>query len=289
MILIKKQLINVSIIVFVTFLISSCTSSKRINANFNYFQTGLDSTRRIDIKPLLITFNDQLSIQVSSNSMNQEQVAIFNITNNGIASTSTSSFGNSATAAVSSNMNQGSNSSTMGYLVDHNGYIKFPMLGLIRAEGKTRVELADEIAKLLVDKDFVKDPVVQVRFLSLKVNVLGEVKSPGIKSFSSDRITILDALGAAGDLSEYGRRDNIKIIREERGIQKVININLVDANFMEGKGYQLQQNDVIYVYANENRIKEIGFDPKTTHDLQVYSAIVGLISITATLYLLFKK
>ena len=206
MILIKKQLINVSIIVFVTFLISSCTSSKRINANFNYFQTGLDSTRRIDIKPLLITFNDQLSIQVSSNSMNQEQVAIFNITNNGIASTSTSSFGNSATAAVSSNMNQGSNSSTMGYLVDHNGYIKFPMLGLIRAEGKTRVELADEIAKLLVDKDFVKDPVVQVRFLSLKVNVLGEVKSPGIKSFSSDRITILDALGAAGDLSEYGRR-----------------------------------------------------------------------------------
>jgi len=222
--------------------------------------------------------------------MNQDQVAIFNSTNSGLVQStiSGSNQGTGGGGGIVSQQNQQMTQATMGFLVDTGGKISYPMLGKIKVGGKTRDEIATLITDSLSEKGYVKDPVVQVRFLQLKVNVLGEVKAPGIKTFTSDRITLLDAISACGDLTDFGRRDNITIIREINGVQKTIVVNLLNADFMSTEGYQLQQNDVVYVYANNNKLKETGFDPKTTHDLQVYGGIVSLMSFVITIFLLFK-
>ncbi len=133
-----------------------------------------------------------------------------------------------------------------------------------------------------------KEPIVQVRFMQIKINILGEVKSPGTKIFTSDRITIIDALGAAGDLSDMGRRDNIKLIREEQGEQKAYTVNLLDANFMSSQGYQLQQNDIIYVYANNIKLKELKYNPNVNRDFALTSSVLSALSFAIGLFLLFK-
>lgn len=230
----------------------------------------------VTIKALTIQPNDLLSIQVYSNTLNQEQVAVFNMANNG---------GMSSTGSA----NQQLAASISGYLVDQNGYIEFPMLGRMKVAELSRAILSKKIEDSLSQKYLVKDPIVQVRFLQLKISILGEVKSPGSKTFTTDRITLLDALSAAGDLTDRGRRDNIKIIREENGLQRVIPINLLDASFMSGEGFQIQQNDVVYVNANDYKLKETKFDPKTTRDLQMWTSFTSLFSFAISLFLLFKK
>ena len=112
--------------------------------------------------------------------------------------------------------------------------------------------------------------------MQLRVNVLGEVKSPGQKNFNTDRISVLDAIGAAGDLTDRGRRDRIIILREDHGNMQVLPVNLIDADFIGGEGYQLQQNDIVYVAANDNKLRETSFNPSTMRDLQIGSTITAL-------------
>ena len=119
--------------------------------------------------------------------------------------------------------------------------------------------------------------------------MLGEVKVPGTKSFSADRITILDALSAAGDLSDRGRRDNITVIREEGGQKKSYKINLLNTDFINSPVFQLQQNDVVYVNANIIKLKETNFDPQVQRDLQIGLSVASGLSFLINLFLLFKK
>jgi len=269
------QKIEQILLLLLCILLCACHSSKRMNTKFNYFQKGLDSSRLISFKPLIIQPNDNLSIYVSSNTINQEQAVIFNVFNNG---------GNTLTNGTNQTATP-----TSGYLVDQNGYIRFPMLGMVKAAGLTRTEFSDYLQEQLSSKALVMEPIVQVRFLQIKINVLGEVKSPGTKIFTSDRITIIDALGAAGDLSDMGRRDNIKLIREEQGDQKVYTVNLLDAGFMSQEGYQLQQNDIVYVYANNTKLKEIKYNPNVSRDLGVTTSILSTLSFVVSLFILFKN
>jgi polysaccharide biosynthesis/export protein len=263
------------LLVLTSLFFCSCYSSKKkISNEFNYFQENLDSSRQITIRPLVIQPNDMLNIYISSSTLNQEQVAVFNMFNTG---------GNSLQALSTQ-------ATASGYLVDQNGYIRFPMLGMVKASGLTRSGLSDYLQNQLADKDLVKGPIVEVRYLQLKVNMLGEVRTPGIKTFNSDRVTIIDAITAAGDLTDRGRRDNVKLIREDdKGRQKVITVNLLNADFMTTDAYQLQQNDIIYVYANNIKLKQTKLDPKVDHDLQVGSTILASLSFLITIYLLFKK
>lgn len=103
----------------------------------------------------------------------------------------------------------------LGYLVDTNGDIDFPILGKIHVAGLSRLELRDLIKKKLISGDYIKDPVVTVQFLNYKVSVMGEVARPGSFTITGDRITLLEALSMAGDLTIYGRRDRVAVIREE--------------------------------------------------------------------------
>jgi polysaccharide export outer membrane protein len=265
-------------------LFSSCTSSRyaprKINRDFNYFQKGLDSVQAIQYTPLTIKPNDLLNIQISSNTQNQEQVAFFNAANFGGA------VGNNIGVI---NQQQFGGTITTGFLVDEFGNIKYPMVGTIRAAELTREQLERKIEDTLSKLELVKDPVVQVRFLQLRINVLGEVRAPGTKSFSSDRITILDALGAAGDLSDRGRRDNITVLREEQGQKKAYEVNLLKTDFINSPVFQLQQNDLVYVRANDIKLKEVNFDQQFQRDVQIGLSVVSGLSFLINLFLLIKR
>ncbi len=254
--------------------------TKKLNPDFNYFQKGLDSAQEMKFTALTIKPNDLLNIQISSNTLNQEQVALFNAANFG---------GSVAANGGALNQQQFGGTNTSGFLVDEEGYIKYPMVGKVQAAGLTRDSLAHVLESTLAKKEYVKEPTIQVRFLQLKVNVLGEVRSPGTKSFSADRITILDALSAAGDLSDRGRRDNITIIREEAGQKKSYQINLLNTDFINSPVFQLQQNDVVYVNANYIKLKETNFDPQVQRDLQIGLSVASGLSFLINLFLLFKR
>ena len=142
--------------------------------------------------------------------------------------------------------------STLEYHVDKDGYIDFPVIGKIKVLGKTRQDLVDYLTKELSKE--VKDPVVYVSFANFKVTVLGEVKNPGTYNVTSERITILQALGMAGDLNLTARRDGIILIRDENGLNTHIKIDLKKSDILSSPYFYLQQNDVIYVPASPTRV-----------------------------------
>lgn len=109
----------------------------------------------------------------------------------------------------------------LGYLVDQNGDIDFPILGKIHVEGLTRMQVTELIKQKLMSEDLIKDPIVTVQFLNFKVSVMGEVTRPGTFDISGDRITLLEALSMAGDLTIYGRRDRVAVIREKDGKRRI--------------------------------------------------------------------
>lgn len=279
-----NKLIGAVLFAAFVFGFSACTSTrysqKKMNKEFNYFQSGLDSVQAMKFAPLTIKPNDLLNIQISSNTLNQEQVILFNAANSGGAI--------SNTAGINPQQS-GGGSSPSGFLVDEEGYIKYPMLGKIKVSGLTRDELEKSIEKVLDQKEFVKEPNVKVRFLQLQVNVLGEVKQPGTKSFSADRITILDAISASGDLTDRGRRDNITIIREEAGQKKSYQINLLNTEFISSPVFQLQQNDIVYVNANNIKLKEVNFDPQTLRNMQFLSFAITGLSLVMNLIILTRR
>ena len=245
----------------------ACTSSKNLNKNYTYFQGELD-TLTTQLKELSIQPGDLLSIVVYSKSLNQEQAAIFNIPNTG-GTTTTS----------------GAGGGVQGYQVSSAGVIDVPIIGGIKASGLTR----EQLQNLLVQKlnPYIKDPSVLVRFLQININILGEVRAPGVHSFKTDKITILDAISASGDLTDYGKREDIMVIREEGSVRKYYKINLTDGSFFRSPAYQLQPNDIVYVSANNAKLKTLNIDPeaqrKTGLLFTSISALLSVITLVVTL------
>lgn len=139
------------------------------------------------------------------------------------------------------------------YTVDSDGYISFPVFGKIKVLGMTRMELADYLTKKLSES--IKDPIVYVTFDNFKITVLGEVKNPGTFSVSSERITLLQALGMAGDLNLTAQREGLILIREVDGTQTHHKFDLNDSEILSSPYFYLQQNDVVYVPASPARVK----------------------------------
>lgn len=142
---------------------------------------------------------------------------------------------------------------SIGYLVNEQGEIDFPILGRIKVAGMTSLQLTEYIKNRLVQDDIIRDPVVTVQFLNYKVSVLGEVSRPGSFDMKSNRMTILEALSFAGDLTIYGRRDNVTVIREEDGVTTTYKVDLRSSDIFKSPVYYLQQNDVVYVEPNKVR------------------------------------
>ena len=140
---------------------------------------------------------------------------------------------------------------TQLYLVDANGFIDFPILGRLKVSGMAR----SQVVQLLQDKisAYIKNPIINLRIMNFKISVQGEVTLPGTYTISSERVTLIEALSMAKDLTIYGKRDNILIIREIDGVKTYNRVDITKADFMNSPFYYLAQNDVVYVEPNKNK------------------------------------
>lgn len=141
---------------------------------------------------------------------------------------------------------------TAGLLVNNDGTITVQNIGKIQAQGKTKAQLTDEIQKALLP--YLKDPVVNIRFMNYRITVLGEVNRPSTIPISNERVSILEALGLAGDLTIYGKRDDILYIHENEGQKEFHRINLNDNSLFKSPYFYLQSNDVLYVTPNKSKV-----------------------------------
>ncbi|WP_338732848.1 polysaccharide biosynthesis/export family protein [Mangrovimonas cancribranchiae] len=146
-----------------------------------------------------------------------------------------------------------------GYLVSKNNTITFPVLGTIATQGKTTATLAEAIREQLMEGNHLADPSVNVRLLNAKVSVLGEVKQPGTFTFTEQNITLMQALGYAGDLTINGKRDDIIVMRELDDEMQIAHINLTESSFIDSEFYYIKPNDVIVVNPNNTKVKTAGF------------------------------
>jgi len=169
----------------------------------------------------------------------------------------------------------------IGYLVDSDGHIDFPILGKLRVEGLTRAELTDLIKDKLIGEDLIKDPIVTVQFLNYKISVMGEVARPGSFNITGDRITLLEALSMAGDLTIYGKRDRVAVIREQNGVRTIQFHDLRSANLFNSSYYYLQQNDIVYVEPNKAKAAQSGINQNNS--VGVWVSVLSLMTTIAVL------
>ena len=178
----------------------------------------------------------------------------------------------------------GASQGVSAYTVDAKGEIDFPVLGKIQVAGLKREEIAEHIKNELMRRDLVKDPVVTVEFANLCVSVLGEVNNPGRFSIDRDRLTILDALSMAGDLTIYGNRSKVMVLRQEGGVQKAYGLNLTSgADVYTSPAYYLQQNDVVYVEPNEMKARQSTVNGNNVRSTSFWISLASLLTSVAIL------
>ncbi len=221
-----------------------------------------------------IQANDLLSIYVQSET--PESTIQFNQETNKIVVTTNVTVMNSGNSVVS------------GYLVNHDGDIIFPVLGKIHVVGLTHNELAALIEKQLISQGHITDPVVTVKLMNFKVCVLGDVTRPGQLVVAGERLTIFEALSMVGDLTIYGQRHNVTVIREENGVRTIGEIDLSSKSVFDSPYYYLHQNDVVYVEPNMRKKKNAERDPMTMTYISSAVSIVSVLSSVFYYYILSR-
>lgn len=169
------------------------------------------------------------------------------------------------------------------YLVDNNGDVEFPVLGRIHLGGMTKSE-AEAYIRAKLEKSFKEPPIVNVRSVNYKVSVLGEVNRPGTFTVANEKINIFEALALAGDMSVYGKRDNVKLLREDNdGKKEIVALDLNKSNIINSPYFYLQQNDVVYVEPNKAKAKSADIGQSTTLLMTGTSILISLASLIATI------
>ncbi len=164
------------------------------------------------------------------------------------------------------------------YVVNADGYINFPILGEIMVKGSTHLELRTALESRL--KEYLTDPLVSVSLKNFNISVLGEVKDPGQKTSTTQKINVFQALALAGDMTEYGDRTKVKIIRSQEGAaDQVINLDLAHANITSSPYYYLQQNDILYVEPDSNKQIAANTNPNRNLWFQIGGVALGIISL----------
>lgn len=224
----------------------------------------------------VIQRDDKLSIKVSCKS--PELALAFNI------------FGESGYVVSNdgtvqaNNTNMSPDSRLAGYTVGIDGCITFPMLGKLQVEGLTRQQLIELITKKIVEMELLKDPIVIVEFLNLKISVLGEVGRVGTINLQGDRFTLLDAIAASGDLNENARIDRIAVIREEGDSRRIYWNDLRSKDIFLSPTFYLQQNDIIYVEPTNKKVSQ-----ENRNNMYLINSIFSFVSSTLSLILLINK
>lgn len=184
---------------------------------------------------------------------------------------------------------KGGSNQTQGQVVDDAGFISMPVLGKIKAAGLTRSELAADIEQRLITGGHIKDPVVNIQFLNFKINVLGEVGRPGEFAINSGRVTLFDALSMAGDITDYGVKERITVIREQNGQRTIAYLDATSTDVFESPYYYLQQNDIIIVDPDEIKQTNVTVNQKGRNTLSTVTSILSiLVTITSLTLTLIK-
>mgnify|MGYP003607937432 CR=1 FL=1 len=163
------------------------------------------------------------------------------------------------------------------YLIDAEGFIQFPVIGAIQLGGLSRIDAVNKMVSEL--KKYIKDPKVNLRILNFKVTVSGEVKQPGIQNITSERITLIEAITMAGDLTDYGIRNNIMVIREKDGKKEIGRVDMTKADFINSPYYYLSQNDHIYVEPNKTKVNASAVGPNTGIIISAISLLLTVVAI----------
>ena len=258
----KKNVLSI-IAVMLVLLLGSCGSSKKVAYFQNIDTLNLASSRGLyDAK---IMPKDILTITVNTT---DPQVSLpFNL----VVQTPLTASGQVASGS----------GSLQQYLVDNDGNIQFPVVGRLHVGGLTSTQCEDEIRnKIMPFLSATENPVVTVKMASYRVTVLGEVASPGVVPVNSEKMSILEALAQAGDLTIYGKRDNVLLIREDAAGEKhQYRVNLNDANLINSPYYYLQQNDLVYVEPNGTKAKNSAIGQSTT----LWFSFVSILTSVAAL------
>ena len=169
------------------------------------------------------------------------------------------------------------------YLVNNQGEIDFPVLGRLKISGLTKNECEALIREKLIP--YLKEtPIVNVRMVNYKISVLGEVKSPGTFTVSNEKVNVLEALAMAGDMTVYGVRDNVKLVRENANGERIIQtLNLNDADLIRSPYFYLQQNDILYVSPNKTVARNSDIGNSTTLWISATSILVSIASLLVTI------
>jgi polysaccharide export outer membrane protein len=236
---------------------ASCRTPQNVVLLKDLKDTTIQATH-VDLEPV-IQKNDLLSITVSS--LNPEASMIFN------APIASAAAANSATGP----------STSTGYLVNQEGFIQFPILGNVKAAGLTRKQLTEELVKSLLDRKLLVDPIVNIRFLNFRVTILGEVARPTVVTVPHEKISILEAIGLAGDLTIYARRENVLVIREEGGSKVIKRLDLNSPEIFNSPYYYLKSNDIVYAEPNKSKITQ------ASNTRQILPLVISSLSLVAVI------
>jgi polysaccharide export outer membrane protein len=247
--------------VLVIYLFCSCNAYKNIPYFADFPDTALKtSVKTIPFKSPIIKPDDLLSITIET--VDADITRILNSANNTLQT---------------SNIPSSSNQQTIpGYLVDKNGEVELPFIGRIKLEGYTTIQARDTITEAI--SKYIKNPIVNIKFANFKVTVLGEVLKPATYIMPTEKVTVFDALGQAGDLTIYGRREDVLVIRDTLNNQKnMVHLNLNSKNIMSSPYFYLQPNDVVYVEPNKS--KAASTDAARNRMITITASVVSLLIV----------
>jgi polysaccharide biosynthesis/export protein len=262
-------------LIALTTLLGSCANMR----NLTYMQGSFDTAKlsQINFPEPVIQKGDLLSIIVYSD--NYDATKLYNQT---LITSAPSTSGAQTQGSSTQESVPGSSPTTPGYLVDENGNIEMQGIGLLHVDSLTPSVLKDTLAHRLAP--FLTNPYYTIRFLNRHYTMLGEIGRPGIYAITGDKLNLLEALGVAGDMTFFGRRDNVLVIRETNGKRQFARLDLTKPEIIASPYFYLQQNDVIIFEANK---KKVAANDQTT--VRTVSLAATVISVLAIIYSVFRN
>lgn len=261
-------------------------SSCKAPQNVAYFQDNESIVTIANQQPIKVRPDDKISIVVKSKDPAVSDLFNLPVYSQRIGTGSVNNSNGTQLREYRPSTTDGASS----YTVTPEGYIDFPVLGRLKVTGMTRSELAAFIKGELMGRDLVKDPTVTVEFINTGVNIIGQVKNPGRYDINADHISIIEALSMAGDLDIGGRRDNVRVLREEDGQIKTYNVDLTNLKELAASPvYFLRQNDIVYVEPNDMKKRESTVNGNNALSTSFWISVASLITTAVTTIGVFVK
>ena len=262
-----KHIKTVLFLLLASLAMNSCNTSK----NILYLQDATLQTPKKVTKGSNITIQPKDMVSIIVSSKDEELASLFNL--------------NRYQSLVGGAGQINQRGEISGYTVDTEGCIDFPVIGLLKVIDLTRHQLASMIKDTLKNSNLIKDPVVTVDFMNLYISVMGEVKNPGRYKIERDQITLLDAISMAGDLTIFGKRDGITVIRETNGERTIYKVDIRSAELFDSPVYYLKQNDIIYIEPNKIRAGQSTINENNLKSVSLWISVASLISTISLIFL----